>query len=230
MSNGNIQSDQGDGARERPEHAPPWKLNVQNVIIEVKKPEIKVRAAILEAGFSIETPWIMVLKVAGEPRREVSLDDVIDLRKPGIEKLRLTPKQINNGEGGRPFRREFALLPKDEVLLSRMRVGWETALDNGRRWLLLYGYPLPAGLSTEHADIAIEVPASYPAAQLDMFFCRPHLKMKSGAGIPQTEHVETIFGETYQRWSRHRAWDAAHDTLATHLALVDESLRREVGA
>jgi hypothetical protein len=32
-----------------------------------------------------------------------------------------------------------------------------------------------------------------------------------------------------QRWSRHRQWDVAHDTLATHLALVDESLLREVG-
>src|SRR5262249_12317633 len=113
MSNGNIQSDQSGGALMRPEHEPPWKLNVQNVVIEVKKPEIKVRAAIVDAGFSIETPWIIVLKVAGEPRREVGLDDVIDLRKPGIEKLRLTPKQINNGEGARPLRREFALLPKD---------------------------------------------------------------------------------------------------------------------
>lgn len=230
MSNGNTQSDHDDGARERPEREPPWKFNVQNVIIEVRKPEIKVRAAIVEAGFSVETPWIMVLKVAGEPRREVGLDDVIDLRKPGIEKLRLTPKQINNGEGVRTLRREFALLPKDEVLLTRMNIGWETALDNGRRWLLLYGYPMPAGLSASEADIAIEVPASYPGAQLDMFFCRPHLRLASGAGIAQTEHVETIFGEAYQRWSRHRAWDAAHDTLATHLALVDESLRREVGA
>ncbi len=230
MSNGNTQADHGDGARERPEREPPWKFNVQNVIIEVRKPEIKVRAAIVEAGFSVETPWIMVLKVAGEPRREVGLDDVIDLRKPGIEKLRLTPKQINNGEAARPLRREFALLPKDEVLLTRMNIGWETALDNGRRWLVLYGYPMPAGLSAAQADIAIEVPASYPGAQLDMFFCRPHLRLVSGAGIAQTEHIEDIFGEAYQRWSRHRAWDAAHDSLATHLALVDESLRREVGA
>ncbi len=230
MSDGNMQPNQGDGARERPEHEPPWKLNVQNVIIEVKKPEIKVRVAIVEAGFSIETAWIMVLKVAGEPRHEVGLDDVIDLRKAGIEKLRLTPKQINNGEGPRPLRREFALLPKDEVLLTRMNIGWETALDNGRRWLLLYGYLLPAGLSAAQADIAIEIPASYPAAQLDMFYVRPPLKLASGAGIAQTESIETIFGEPHQRWSRHRAWDAAHDTLATHLALVDESLRREVGA
>ena len=79
------------------------------------------------------------------------------------------------------------------------------------------------------ADIAIEVPVSYPGAQLDMFYCHPPLALQSGAGIPQTQHLETITGLSFQRWSRHRQWDAARDTLATHLALVDESLRREVG-
>lgn len=230
MSDENLQSDQPDGGRGRPDHEPPWKLNVQNVVISVRAPKIKVRTAIEEAGFSTETPWIIVLKVAGEPRRELTLNDVIDLRHPGIEKLRLTPRQINNGDAARPLRREFAMLPKDEILLNRMSVAWEMAVDGGRRWLLIYGYSLPTGFSAQRADIAIEIPVSYPSAQLDMFYVLPHLRLASGAGIPQTEHRQTIFGQLHQRWSRHRAWDAAHDTLATHIALVDESLRREVGA
>jgi Prokaryotic E2 family E len=52
--------------------------------------------------------------------------------------------------------------------------------------------------------------------------------LRSGAVIPQTQVTESIFGTGYQRWSRHRQWDSARDTLATHLALVEESLRREV--
>lgn len=73
-------------------------MNVQGVIVESKQPEIVVRHAIQQAGYNPDTPWIMVLKVAGEPKREVDLSFVIDLRHKGIEKLRLTQRQINNRE------------------------------------------------------------------------------------------------------------------------------------
>lgn len=208
---------------------PPWKLNVQGVIIEVPRPEIVVRDAIKRAGFNPDTPWIIVLKVAGEPKKEVDLSAVIDLRHAGIEKLRLTPRQINNGEMATPRRVEFALLPQDEAHLDRLGLRWESVIDGGRRWLLVHAYPLPSGYSADVTDIAVEVPVSYPGAQLDMFYCHPPLALKSGTVIPQTDSGETITGLRFQRWSRHRQWDAAHDTLATHFALVDESLGREVG-
>lgn len=76
--------------------------------------------------------------------------------------------------------------------------------------------------------IAIDVPTSYPGAQLDMFYCRPAAVRADGQTIPQTDHIETILGVPHQRWSRHREWNSARDTLATHLALIDESLLREV--
>jgi hypothetical protein len=61
-----------------------------------------------------------------------------------------------------------------------------------------------------------------------MFYCHPPLALASGQAIPGVEHSETILGGRYQRWSRHRQWDSARDRLATHLALIDEALRREV--
>lgn len=192
------------------------------------RPEIIVRDAIKRAGFNPDTPWIIVLKVSGEPKKKVDLSAIIDLRHAGIEKLRLTPRQINNGEMTAPRRVDFALLPQDYVHLDRLGLYWETVTDGGRRWLLIRAYPLPAGYTAATADIAIEVPVSYPGAQLDMFYCHPALALCSGAAIPQTESIETITGLRFQRWSRHRQWDAARDTLATHLALVDESLGREI--
>jgi hypothetical protein len=210
-------------------HDGPWKLNVQGVIIESRTPEIVVRQAIKEAGFNPDTPWIIVLKVVGEPKREVDLSYVIDLRHKGIEKLRLTPKQINNGEMAAGRRVDFALLPQDVEHLDHLGLRWETVIDMGRRWLIIRNYLLPSGYRAPAADIAIEVPVSYPGARLDMFYCHPPLALNSGATIPQTQCVETITGSPFQRWSRHRQWDPARDTLATHLALVDESLRREVG-
>jgi hypothetical protein len=207
-----------------------WKLNVQGVMIESREPKITVRHAIKEAGFNPETPWIIVLKIAGEPKHEVDLSFVIDLRHTGIEKLRLTPRHINNGEMAAAPRMDFALLPGDEAHLARLGLAWDAVNDGGRRWLILRNYPLPAGYTVSTADIAIEIPVSYPGAQLDMFYCCPPLALASGAVIPQTQSQETITGRVYQRWSRHRDWNAACDTLVTHLALLDESLSREVEA
>jgi len=210
-------------------HHEVWKLNVQGVTIESLKPEIVVRQAIQQAGFNPDLPWIIILKVAGEPKREVDLSFVIDLRHKGIEKLRLTPRQINNGEICGQRRAAFAMLPQDEALLDRLGLDWETLVDAGRRWLIISNYPLPRGYQVTVATIGIEVPVSYPGAQLDMFYCHPPLALSSGAAIPQTQQIETVIGLPFQRWSRHRQWDPARDTLATHLALVEESLHREVG-
>lgn len=206
-----------------------WKLNVQGVEIEVPRPELSVRDAIKLAGFNPETPWIIILKVAGEPKQEIDLAFVLDLRHKGIEKLRLTPRQINNGDLSAGRRRDFALLPQDEDHLDRIGLRWDTLAEFGRRWLIIRGYLVPEGYSPDATDIAIEVPASYPGAQLDMFYCHPTLARRSGEEIPQTQGRETITGLQFQRWSRHRTWNPAQDTLATHLALVEESLCREVG-
>lgn len=205
-----------------------WKLNVQGVVIESPHPEITVRHAIKEAGFNPETPWIIVLKIVGEPKKVVDLSFVIDLRHEGIEKLRLTPKQINNGEMTAGRRIEFAMLPQDEEHLDRLGLRWETLIDAGRRWLIIRSYPVPPGFRSPATDVAVEVPVSYPGAQLDMFYCYPPLALRTGTMIPQTQHMEPVTGLLFQRWSRHRQWDPALDTLATHFALVDKSLRREV--
>lgn len=205
-----------------------WKLNIQGVVVQSPHPEIVVSEALKLAGFDPQAGWIIVLKVAGEKRKEVDLNAKIDLTHPGIEKLRLTPRQINNGEVVTPRRREFALLAKDEAHLERLGIVWETVLDGARRWLILPAYLLPAGYTEAIVDVAIEVPSAYPGAQLDMFYCHPSLALTSGKLIPQTQHAETILGKTYQRWSRHREWDCTKDSLATHLALIDESLSREI--
>jgi hypothetical protein len=201
------------------------------VVIESRSPMIVAREAIKLAGFDPDTGWTIVLKVAGAPKEVIDLNTVIDLRRPGVEKLRLTPKQIDNGEAQKPRRFDFELLEKDVRHLNVIGARWGTAIDGGRRWLLLRQYPLPPGYTVDATDIAIEVPVSYPGAQLDMFYCHPHLVRRSGQPIPQTETIEAIFGTGFQRWSRHRpanTWNSAIDCVSTQLALVDAALAREV--
>jgi len=208
-----------------------WKLNVQGVVIESDVPTISVHDAIAKAGFSVETKWIMILKTATE-RKQVDLEYVVDLREPGVEKLRLTPREINNGEVAAAIRRDFALLPADHEWLNERGWDWVTTVECGRRWLILRDMPLPTGYNVSVVTIAMEVPTAYPMAEIDMFYCFPHLARIDGQMIPQTQVNEIIGGRTFQRWSRHRGpiapWVPGKDSVVTHLLLVDESLNREV--
>jgi len=90
---------------------------------------------------------------------------------------------------------------------------------------------LPKGYTATHTDLAIEIPMMYPTAEIDMFYCHPHAALATGAAIPQTEWRETVQGVSYQRWSRyrdHNTLSSEKDSVMTHLALLEESLLREV--
>lgn len=207
-----------------------WQLDVQGILITSSAPVISVREALEKASINPELGWTIRLKVKGQPKRAVELTDSIDLTTPGIERLKLLPKTINNGEGLQSRRRDFPVLPQDESFLDGLGVVWET-IDEGRRWLLINGYSLPSGYDQASCCLAIEVPLNYPVAEIDMFYCSPPLTLTNPRLIPQTEHREIIAGSSFQRWSRHRSpgeWSPARDSILSHMGLVDESVAREV--
>jgi hypothetical protein len=210
-----------------------WKLNVQGVTIESAAPTITVGDAMMRAGFDIAQSWHIFLKVEGQAKREVALTDMVDLRMPGIEKIRLTPKEVNNGEAPPAPRRDFALLDADEDYLDGLGCKWETVDDGGRRWLLIHQYAVPAGFTVSKTRLALEIPPSYPAAQIDMFYTYPPLALVSGRQIECTQVAAAIFGVAYNGWSRHRGaaslWNPARDNVSTHLALVESAMAKEVG-
>lgn len=203
-----------------------WELDVQGELVEWPRPKILVREALEAAGFDVSQPWIITLKVEGQAKRPVTLDDEIDLQEPGIERLRVLKGHVNNGDGS--SRRQFSLLPRDDKYLGGLGIEWHTVIDGGR-WLLLENYKLPPGYQHPNCTIAIGIPDQYPAAQLDMFFCYPPLSKLNGAPIPCTETMQSIDGRSFQRWSRHHAspWQGDLDCVQTHMGLVDESLNRE---
>jgi len=209
-----------------------WALNVQGVRLELDTPTIVVQEALARAGFDVNQGWHIFLKVAGQLKQPVELDTVIDLRTPGIEKLRLTPKDVSNGEPPQKARRDFALLEIDEDFLSRRFAHWETRTEADRRWLFIYGYPLPDGYSERAVTLALEVAVSYPGAQIDMFYLYPAAALTSGGALANTDARVDIGGASYQRWSRHRGagseWQPDRDNVITHLALVESALAKEV--
>lgn len=209
-----------------------WKLNVQGVIIESTAPTILVETAIEEAGFDPKKDWQIFLKVAGEPKRPVELTDTIDLRTPGIEKLRLTPKHVHNGEAPAKLCRAFALLEADQRHLQALSLRWETVVENDRRWLVIHDYPVPAGYTVGFTRLALEIPPTYPGAQIYGFYAYPPLALASGAAIDRTQMRGTVHGVEFHGWSRNRGavqWNPATDNVSTQLTLVDAALNKEVG-
>lgn len=210
-----------------------WILDVQGERTEWHQPTVIVRDALDRAGIDLTKKWTILFRVKGKPPRQVALSDVLDLGEPGIERLWVRPDEVNNGDVVGSPRRQFSLLRNDETFLTNCSHQWETIIEAGRRWLVISHFPLPAGYNCDACRLAVEIPASYPGAQLDMFYCDPPLMLVNGGAPPMTESRETIDGVQFQRWSRHRpdgAWSPSKDSLATHFGLIDMSLAREVGA
>jgi hypothetical protein len=211
-----------------------WILNVQGVRLSLHEPTITANDALIKAGF-VPAEWTIYLKYENQHKEKIEPSTVIDLTRPGIEKIWLIPLTVDNGEAAQAARQDFALLEVDEDFLNERFAHWETITvpETGRRWLLIYAFQVPVGYSgTRRVTLALEVPPSYPAAQIDMFYVFPGLRLTTGVGLPNTEVIETIMGQPFQRWSRHRgqgaAWKAEIDNVITHLALVESSLRKEV--
>jgi hypothetical protein len=209
-----------------------WKLNVQGEILTLYSSTIIVREALAKAGFNPDQGWHIFLKVEGQPKEPVALDTIIDLSRPGIEKLRLTPKDVVNGEGLSTLARAFPVLDVDETFLTARHPGWEAISEGGRHWIVLPQYELPPGYSCGLVQLALEIPPTYPATQIDMFYLFPGVTLSTGAQIPATEAAVAIRGHNFQRWSRHRTaagqWRSGEDNVKTHLALVDSALQKEV--
>lgn len=210
-----------------------WKLNVQGVLLTLSSHEIEVREALIQAGFDPNENWTAILKIKGQPKRPIELGDTIDLREPGIEKLRLRPNEIKNGEALNTLRRDFNLLEKDETYLERRNLAWETLIRNRKRWLILRKFSLPNGYDKDSVSIAMDIPDTYPAAAMDMFYCFPSLKLENGRSPDKTDAQIEIEGKQYQRWSRHlngaTRWNPQTDSVISHIAFIEDSFFKEVG-
>lgn len=206
-----------------------WKLNIQGEVYEFSKPVVSVREAISAASLDPNQSWQIFLIVRDNPKKALTINDQIDLRPEGIEKLRLTQKDVSNGEVVPPPRREFKLLDRDEQHLNAAGHRWETrATCGGGRWLVIHDYQLPPGYSEQVVQLALSIPSTYPSTAMDMFYLYPAVSLANGAVIPQTEATVDVDGVPFQRWSRHRAWNPMTDNVMTQLAMADGCLHKEV--
>lgn len=130
------------------------------------------------------------------------------------------------------MRCEFELPEVDREFLAAFGRPWETIKDGATRWLLIHEFLVPPGYNHSQASAAFHIEQAYPDTQLDMVWFFPALGRSDGKGINNLSN-QRIDGKEFQRWSRHRTeqnkWRAGEDYLGTHVALVEDWLRREFG-
>ncbi len=130
------------------------------------------------------------------------------------------------------MRREFQMPARDVEFLTVAGRDWETLRQNGQPggWLLIHGFPAPAGYNHSQLIVALQITASYDTTEIDMAYVFPALSRLDGKGIPNLASLN-IDGRTFQRWSRHRTsanrWRPGIDYVGTHLALVESWFERE---
>jgi len=128
------------------------------------------------------------------------------------------------------LRRQFDLLPEDRQFLDDYRLPWETIVD-GSQWVLIHEFPTHEGYDHQRVTIAVRLETGYPNTALDMVYVFPALLRKDGHKIGATETRQSLDGNSFQRWSRHRTsknpWRPGQDNIGSHIFLVEDWLARE---
>jgi len=121
----------------------------------------------------------------------------------------------------------FTLPQEDQDYLKLQGWQWETIGSGNQQWLLIHNWPLPAGFSTKHTDLALLITQGYPTAPLDMAYFNPDLVLEGGRSFPPNTRLSAtpIDGKNYQRWSKHRQagtneWRPGIDSIRTHLLFI----------
>lgn len=161
----------------------------------------------------------------------VDPDFVVNLREPGVERFTTMPKDTTEGREALCRRQDFRLPESDEAYLNCLGPIWETILEGKSRWLIIHDWQVPPGYDHENTKLALLIPDSYSDNQIDMVYFSEHLARTDGQPINNLS-LMPICGTQWQQWSRHRTnvnpWRVGIDDVASHLALVDEWLRREL--
>ncbi len=164
----------------------------------------------------------------GAPIR-IELNSTVDLREPGKERFVTLPLDQTEGLGA--DRREFDLPAEDAEWLEGLAKRYELVREGAVLRILVYGLEVPAGYNVPEVDVNVRIEAGYPEAQIDMAYFYPALARQDGRAIGALA-TDSFDGKVWQRWSRHRTpanpWRPGLDNLATHFALIEDWLAREL--
>jgi len=213
----------------RAPHAKQYAFRVDKQRVVVDTPTIKGVDILAKVDKTPAEFKLYQLKRGHQPLL-IEPEKVVDLCEPGMERFTTMPKDTTEGLDSSCLRLDFRLPEADETYLNGLGLEWEARLDGNSQWLVIHGWVAPPGYNHEKVSLALLIPANYSDGQIDMVYFNPHLSRADGQPIARLTN-QIIFGNQWQRWSRHRTssnpWRPGVDDVASHLGLVDDWLRRE---
>ena len=115
----------------------------------------------------------------------------------------------------------------DHDYLQARAPGHTVCLDGGAISIVIPAFTLPSGFTHVAADLLLRLSPGYPDVAPDMWWFAPAVLRVDGKAIVATQSMETYFGRTWQRWSRHLQnghWRSGIDSLECYIALVRQEL------
>jgi hypothetical protein len=174
--------------------------------------------------------WKLYQVFRGQQPVPVEPGEKVNLMAPAVERFTTVPKDPGEGLVSDKPRRDFKLGEPDTEFLDSLKLSWETRQQGGAMWVVINGWALPVGYNVPQVSVALAIPTGYPDTQIDMAFFSPFLHRQDGVPIGALS-TANVAGEQWQQWSRHRTaanpWRPGVDDISSHLALVDDWLRRE---
>jgi hypothetical protein len=205
-----------------------YKVQIDKAFFEIEDPTPTGRHLLEVAGKRPPDQFALYLKVKGGQPQRIALDQHVDLRGPGTEHFVTLPLDQTEGLGAR---RQFSLPKEDLDWLEGRGLRYELVHENGVSRVLIADWPVPAGYDRTVVDVNVRIESGYPDTQIDMAYVFPALSRVDRRAV-RAVCAEVFDGRTWQRWSRHRTpanpWRPGVDNLATHFALVDDWLIREL--
>lgn len=82
---------------ERPPLAKGYRLKINNEPYVIQESEVTGREVLTLGGLLPAENYTLRVKLAGQRPQKVSLDEMVDLRRPGIEKFKALPRDQTEG-------------------------------------------------------------------------------------------------------------------------------------
>ncbi len=207
---------------------PVFKVQIDKQVHETQDGHPTGRDLLVLAGKNPPEQFGLYMKGKGGQPVRVPLDQRVDLTDPGIERFLTLPLDQTEGL---ELRRQFSLPQEDTDWLEGLGLRYELVSEGGTLRVVIYDWPVPSGYHIANVAINVRIESGYPDTQIDMAYFDPHLARTDGKAIGALAQ-ENFDGRPWQRWSRHRTpanpWRPGIDNLATHFALINEWLSREL--
>jgi hypothetical protein len=131
---------------------------------------------------------------------------------------------------------------EDQDFLGSKRLPYalreETVDGQKRQGVEFNEFPVPPNLGRRidgkvetggNFRLLVVIPVGYPKAKLDSWYAIPRLVHLDGSEVDRANGEQTLFGETWQFWSRHLEegdWNPDQNGLDTYLQYIRSGLRK----